>query len=106
MWSAIPMLVTESAVGTALGLTTCFQMIGVGVCNLIVGSILGPEGLPVEEMLLRWKYVMIFLLANLVACAVVAVILNIVEKRNVSFFPETRFTSLSDKNSISPYLSC
>lgn len=90
MWSAIPMLVSEATVGTALGLTTCIQMIGIGICNIVVGAILGEdqEQIPTRELLLRWKYVMIFLLANLVACVVVTIILNLLQKRQVSCDPE------------------
>ena len=40
MWPTIPLVVSQSTVGTAMGLTTSVQMIGIGVCNLIVGLIL------------------------------------------------------------------
>ena len=38
---------------------------------------------PQDEKLLRWKYVMIFLLGNTLACVVCAVFLNINDKRKV-----------------------
>ena len=43
MWSTIPLVVSRSTVGTAMGLTTSVQMIGIGICNLIVGEILGKK---------------------------------------------------------------
>ena len=43
MWPTIPLVVSQATVGTAMGLTTSLQMIGIGICNLIVGQILGKE---------------------------------------------------------------
>ena len=43
MWPTIPLVVSQATVGTAMGLTTSLQMIGIGVCNLIVGEILGKK---------------------------------------------------------------
>lgn len=42
-WPSIPLVVKDSVVGTAMGITTSMQMIGIGVCNLVVGFILGNE---------------------------------------------------------------
>ena len=41
MWPSIPLVVSQATVGTAMGLTTSIQMIGIGISNLIVGQILG-----------------------------------------------------------------
>ncbi|XP_061182017.1 major facilitator superfamily domain-containing protein 1-like [Saccostrea echinata] len=82
MWPSIPLVVSQATVGTAMGLTTSIQMIGIGVSNLVVGQILGKnESLSDEETLKRWKYVMIFLLANSLACVTVTTFLNITDKR-------------------------
>ncbi|XP_060073694.1 major facilitator superfamily domain-containing protein 1-like [Ylistrum balloti] len=82
LWPSIPLVVSPATVGTAMGLTTSMQMIGIGVSNLVVGQILGKNlHLKTEETLLRWKYVMIFLLANSLACVVTTVFLNINDKR-------------------------
>ncbi|KAK3552059.1 hypothetical protein QTP70_031765 [Hemibagrus guttatus] len=44
VWGAsIPLVVSCSTLGTAMGLATSVQMIGVGLCNLIVGEIRGGE---------------------------------------------------------------
>ncbi|ESO08291.1 hypothetical protein HELRODRAFT_92341, partial [Helobdella robusta] len=40
MWPSIPLVVMQSAVGTAMGLVTSIQMIGIGLSNIIVGAIL------------------------------------------------------------------
>lgn len=82
LWPSIPLVVSPATVGTAMGLTTSIQMIGIGVSNLIVGQILGKNlHLERDETLLRWKYVMIFLLANSLACVLTTVFLNINDKR-------------------------
>lgn len=41
LWPSIPLVVSQATVGTAMGLTTSIQMIGIGISNLIVGQILG-----------------------------------------------------------------
>ncbi|KAL3867696.1 hypothetical protein ACJMK2_040566 [Sinanodonta woodiana] len=82
MWPSIPLVVSQSTIGTAMGLTTSIQMIGIGISNLIVGQILGKnQHLSDSEVLQRWKYVMIFLLANTLACVATTVSLNIVDRR-------------------------
>ena len=43
MWPSIPLVVHQATVGTAMGLTTSMQMIGIGVSNVCVGAILGTE---------------------------------------------------------------
>lgn len=43
MWPSIPLVVSQSTIGTAMGLTTSIQMVGIGLSNLIVGQILGKD---------------------------------------------------------------
>ncbi|XP_059835249.1 major facilitator superfamily domain-containing protein 1-like isoform X4 [Hypanus sabinus] len=43
LWPSLILVVPSANLGTALGITTSVQMIGVGVCNLIVGRILGTK---------------------------------------------------------------
>jgi len=43
MWPSIPLVVHQSAVGTAMGITSSLQWIGIGVSNVIVGAILGQD---------------------------------------------------------------
>jgi MFS family permease len=93
MWPSIPLVVHQSTVGTAMGLTTSLQMIGIGVSNVCVGAILGKdsaEQLDRSEKLLRWKYVMIFLLGNTLLCIVLAMVLNIVDHRRDGVLNESR----------------
>ena len=40
MWPSIPLVVQPAYIGTAMGIATSIQMIGIGVSNLIIGSIL------------------------------------------------------------------
>lgn len=43
MWPSIPLVVPQATLGTAMGLATSIQMIGIGVSNLVVGQILGSK---------------------------------------------------------------
>jgi len=43
MWPSIPLVVSQSTIGTAMGLTTSIQMVGIGISNLVVGQILGSD---------------------------------------------------------------
>ncbi|XP_052774294.1 major facilitator superfamily domain-containing protein 1-like [Mya arenaria] len=86
MWPSIPLVVSQATIGTAMGLTTSIQMIGIGISNLVVGQILGKEKdsddpAKQTETLHRWKFVMIFLLGNTLACVVTALFLNINDRR-------------------------
>lgn len=83
LWPSIPLVVSQATVGTAMGLTTSIQMIGIGISNLIVGQILGKndKDQDADQTLRRWKFVMIFLLANSLACVATSTFLNINDKR-------------------------
>ena len=43
MWSSLALVVSPSTLGTAIGITTSMQMIGCGICNLIIGQILSKK---------------------------------------------------------------
>ncbi|XP_054707597.1 major facilitator superfamily domain-containing protein 1-like [Uloborus diversus] len=82
MWPSIPLVVNQATIGTAMGIATSLQMIGVGFSNLIVGEILGSKDkLPEETILNHWKYVMIYLLCNTLACVGTSIALNINDSR-------------------------
>ncbi|WAR24580.1 MFSD1-like protein [Mya arenaria] len=66
MWPSIPLVVSQATIGTAMGLTTSIQMIGI---------------VKQTETLHRWKFVMIFLLGNTLACVVTSLFLNINDRR-------------------------
>ncbi|MBN3274689.1 MFSD1 protein, partial [Polyodon spathula] len=83
MWPSIPLVVPQATLGTAMGLATSVQMIGIGLCNLIVGQILGTESSAVKIPLERWQEVMLFMLANTIGCIVCSLILNFEDKRQV-----------------------
>lgn len=73
LWPSIPLVVGTASVGTAMGVTTSVQMLGIGACNIIIGEIL-------DKTDKNWKYVMIFLFCNTLACVVTAIILNIADR--------------------------
>ncbi|KAM9488663.1 lysosomal dipeptide transporter MFSD1 [Clarias gariepinus] len=81
MWPSIPLVVPRSTLGTAMGLATSVQMIGIGVCNLIVGEILGEKSSDAKIPLWRWQRMMIFMLANTICCIITSTLLNIIDRR-------------------------
>ncbi|KAJ7377280.1 hypothetical protein OS493_030091 [Desmophyllum pertusum] len=94
LWPSFPLIVEQATVGTALGLTTSVQMIGMGIANIIVGKMLD-----VIKSLDKWKYVMIFLLANTLACVTFAVLVNINDRRKGGILnrsPRKRHDALID----------
>ncbi|XP_010130982.1 PREDICTED: major facilitator superfamily domain-containing protein 1-like, partial [Buceros rhinoceros silvestris] len=90
MWPSIPLVVPRAALGTAMGLATSVQMIGVGLSNLIVGHLLGTTSSELKIPLWRWQRMMIFLLANTIACIITSVSLNIVDKTQGGTLNRTR----------------
>ncbi|XP_070810923.1 lysosomal dipeptide transporter MFSD1-like [Pituophis catenifer annectens] len=81
MWPSIPLVVPQATLGTAMGLATSVQMIGIGLSNVIVGRILGTKSSELKIPLWRWQQMMIFMLSNTVACIGTSVCLNIVDKK-------------------------
>nr|XP_020668786.1 major facilitator superfamily domain-containing protein 1-like [Pogona vitticeps] len=81
MWPSIPLVVPQATLGTAMGLATSVQMIGIGLSNVIVGKILGTKSSELKIPLWRWQHMMIFMLANTIACIIVAIGLNIIDKK-------------------------
>lgn len=89
MWPSIPLVVPQATLGTAMGLATSIQMIGIGISNLVVGQILGTKSSDVKIPLWRWQYMMIFMLANTISCIITSTILNIVDYRQGSILNKT-----------------
>ncbi|XP_049336265.1 major facilitator superfamily domain-containing protein 1 [Astyanax mexicanus] len=81
MWPSIPLVVPQATLGTAMGLATSVQMIGIGISNLIVGQILGTKSSDAKIPLWRWQQMMIFMLANTISCIITSALLNIVDHR-------------------------
>nr|XP_057917161.1 major facilitator superfamily domain-containing protein 1-like isoform X2 [Doryrhamphus excisus]XP_057917162.1 major facilitator superfamily domain-containing protein 1-like isoform X2 [Doryrhamphus excisus] len=81
LWTCIPLVVPQATIGTAWGLASSIHMFGVGVCNLVVGQILGTKSGDTKIPLWRWQRMMIFMLANFICCIVTSVLLNIVDHR-------------------------
>jgi len=82
MWPSIPLVVSQAHIGTAMGITTSIQMIGIGLSNLLIGAILDmADKKSKESILLHWKYVMIYLLLNVIGCVVTTAVLNLVDKK-------------------------
>lgn len=75
MWPSIPLVVSQATIGTAMGIATSLQMIGVGFSNLIVGEILS------DRSDRSWQYVMIYLFVNVALCCVTSIALNYFEMK-------------------------
>jgi apolipoprotein N-acyltransferase len=43
LWPSLPLLVDLHIVGTANGVATAVQMIGIGICNIVVGRLKGKQ---------------------------------------------------------------
>uniref|UniRef100_S4RUD6 Lysosomal dipeptide transporter MFSD1 n=1 Tax=Petromyzon marinus TaxID=7757 RepID=S4RUD6_PETMA len=80
MWPAISMVVPYSTLGTANGVATSLQMLGVGVSNLAVGALLGEETGRREIAPWRWQNVMLFFLALTLGCLASSLVLNVVDQ--------------------------
>lgn len=96
MWPSIPLVVPQATLGTAMGLATSIQMIGIGISNLVVGQILGTKSSDVKIPLWRWQYMMIFMLANTIGCIVTSTILNIIDYRQGSTLNKTTKRSTAE----------
>jgi len=88
MWPSIPLVVQPAYIGTAMGIATSIQMIGIGVSNLIIGSILDMANS--TNILTYWKYVMVYLLANVLGCVTTTTLLNIMDRKNHSVLNKTK----------------
>ncbi|KAM6054417.1 lysosomal dipeptide transporter MFSD1-like isoform 2-T2 [Chlamydotis macqueenii] len=102
MWPSIPLVVPQATLGTAMGLATSVQMIGVGLSNLIVGHILGTKSSELKIPLWRWQQMMIFMLANTIACIVASVSLNVVDKKQGGTLNRTRKGAPVEQEGTSP----
>eukprot|EP00049_Salpingoeca_infusionum_P021735 m.4334 g.4334 ORF g.4334 m.4334 type:complete len:468 (-) comp4465_c0_seq1:140-1543(-) len=83
IWPSIPLVVPQASVGTAMGVATSLQMIGIGICNLVVGVLRGKDidKQTNAERLTRWKHVMILMLSQIVICVVFALWVNLADAR-------------------------
>ncbi|XP_043567999.1 major facilitator superfamily domain-containing protein 1 isoform X3 [Chiloscyllium plagiosum] len=81
LWPSVFLVVPQANIGIALGLATTVQMIGSGLCNLIVGQLLGNQSRSLKIPVWHWQRVMIFLLANIISCVIASIFLNIVDKQ-------------------------
>ncbi|XP_015283617.1 PREDICTED: major facilitator superfamily domain-containing protein 1-like [Gekko japonicus] len=96
MWPSIPLVVPQATLGTAMGLATSIQMIGIGLSNVIVGRILGTKSSELKIPLWRWQQMMVFMLANTIACIVTSIGLNIVDKKQGGTLNRTTKRSLPE----------
>ncbi|XP_075262019.1 lysosomal dipeptide transporter MFSD1-like isoform X3 [Convolutriloba macropyga] len=72
LWSCIPLVVDPAIVGTAMGLASFVQMLGIGCSNMVVGAFLdhGPDE---KESMSQWKNVMIYFLCTTIMCTICSI---------------------------------
>uniref|UniRef100_A0A8C5R290 Lysosomal dipeptide transporter MFSD1 n=1 Tax=Leptobrachium leishanense TaxID=445787 RepID=A0A8C5R290_9ANUR len=104
MWPSIPLLVPHATLGTAMGLTLSAQMIGVGLTNLIVGTILGTKSSEAKIPLWRWQQMIILILVITMACVATSIALNIVDKKQGGTLNRTHKRSREAEAELSPIL--
>ncbi|XP_071495184.1 lysosomal dipeptide transporter MFSD1-like [Diadema antillarum] len=91
LWPSIPLVVPQATIGTAMGIATSVQMVGIGVSNVVIGAILGDrESLPYKETIKHWTMTMIYLFANTLACVVTTFLLNVVDTRRGRVLNQSR----------------
>ncbi|XP_066833980.1 major facilitator superfamily domain-containing protein 1-like [Anser cygnoides] len=90
MWSSVPLVVPQATSGTAMGLATSVQMLGIGFSNLVVGHIVGTKSSELKIPLWRWQQMTIFMLANTIACIVISVSLSVVDRKQGGTLNRTR----------------
>lgn len=91
LWPSIPLVVSQSTLGTAMGITTSIQMVGIGISNVVIGAILGDsDSLTPHQTIHRWTLTMIYLFANTIACVVTTLLLNIVDTRRGRVLNQSR----------------
>lgn len=56
IWPAVPVVVEQSILGTAMGINNSVQMLGVGLANLAVGEILGKNNRFVSFKFIKLDY--------------------------------------------------
>ncbi|XP_063718632.1 major facilitator superfamily domain-containing protein 1-like isoform X2 [Symsagittifera roscoffensis] len=75
LWACIPLIVDPSIVGTAMGLTSCVQMLGIGTSNMIVGALLGHKTDTNEGT--QWEIIMLYFLATTCICCLFCFLLSL-----------------------------
>ncbi|XP_061408104.1 major facilitator superfamily domain-containing protein 1-like [Lethenteron reissneri] len=95
MWPAISMVVPYSTLGTANGVATSLQMLGVGVSNLAVGVLLGEETGEIAPW--RWQNVMFYFLALTLGCLASSLVLNVVDQDAGQIINRSRVRQAADR---------
>lgn len=99
IWPAVPLVVKQSMLGTAMGVNNSIQMLGVGVANLGVGVILGTNNsFTEEERLVRWKNMLLFLLSTTSTCFIMAVFVNISDKNRGGILNQGPIQAMQSKH--------
>ncbi|XP_060063345.1 major facilitator superfamily domain-containing protein 1-like [Ylistrum balloti] len=80
LWPCIIIVVPKKAIGTAIGIATFIQGMGIGLTNLVTGKLLGFTEDPNKESLIH-KYQKMFwlLLSMCLFCTLCSVVLNILD---------------------------
>jgi MFS family permease len=85
MWPCIPLVVPMDLVGTANGVATSVQMVGIALANMLVGVLqdAGPGVYPgTEPPVKRYDYCMLFFVGCGVVASILGLVMNCVDARS------------------------
>ncbi|CAK0867188.1 unnamed protein product [Prorocentrum cordatum] len=83
LWPCIPIVVPMELVGTANGMATSVQMIGIALANMLVGVLqdASPEVYPGTQVK-RYDYCMLFFIACGALASLLSLALNVLDARS------------------------
>jgi len=106
MWPCIPLVVPMELVGTANGIATSLQMIGIALANMLVGILqdAGPGYYPGTSVK-SYSYCMIFFMASGLVATLLSLVLNYLDAQSGGILnrrPEPAQTQVANTQSLQP----
>ncbi|XP_021348060.1 major facilitator superfamily domain-containing protein 1-like [Mizuhopecten yessoensis] len=78
LWPCIIIVVPRHAIGTAIGIATCIQGLGIGLTNLLTGKFLGfTEDPDMESLIHKYQKMLLLLLSLMLFCTLCSIVLNV-----------------------------
>lgn len=81
LWPSIALVVDMAYIGTANGIATSIQMIGIGITNVVLGELTPNKDEPRGDKLVKWQHVNIYLAGNIVVLFVFVIAIIIIDKK-------------------------
>ncbi|XP_055956716.1 major facilitator superfamily domain-containing protein 1 [Patella vulgata] len=99
MWPSVPLLVKPRALGTAMGILTSLQYIGIGATNVGMGRIL--SFYEHSDKMKGWTEALIFLTVIIIICLFFSILLNVVDSKQGAVLNKKRKKCLRDSDASS-----